>query len=71
MKTAAETFEISDMVMSMMGVDRFAYIRPVSDNGEMGYAVYAADGTPLAIFESMDAASASVRKHNLTPVNIH
>lgn len=71
MKPTQDHVEISDMIMSMMGVDRFAYIRPVSDNGEMGYAVYAADGTPLAIFESMDAASASVRKHNLTPVKIH
>lgn len=71
MKTSQDHIVVSDMVMAMMGVDRFAYIRPVTDNGEMGYAVFAADGTPLAIFESMDAASASVRKHNLTPVNIH
>lgn len=63
---------VSDMVMSVMGVDKLAYIKPVQDAyGLMEYVVHAADGTPLASFESSDEASFSIRKHNLTPVNIH
>lgn len=59
---------INELIMSMMGVDRFAYIRP---DEEAGFAVYAADGTPLAVFDSMDEAFFSIRRHNLTPVNLH
>ena len=63
---------VSDMVMSVMGVDKLAYIKPVTDiYGEQEFVVYAADGTPLASFETADEASFSIRKHNLTPVKIH
>lgn len=62
---------MSEMIIAMMGVDRLAYIRPIHDDGELGYAVYAADGTPLAIFDSHDAATSSILKHNLEPVQIH
>lgn len=60
---------VSELIMSMMGVDRFAYIKPVS--GEEAFTVFAADGTELATFDSIDEAFFSIRRHNLTPVNIH
>lgn len=62
---------ISDMIMAMMGVDRLAYVKPVLDDEETSYVVYAADGTELAAFDSLDEAFLSVKRHNLTPVNIH
>ncbi len=62
---------ISDMIMAMMGVDRLAYVKPVFEEEETCYVVYAADGTELASFDSMDEAFLSVKRHNLTPVNIH
>ena len=64
---------VSDMVMSVMGVDKLAYVRAVevAATGVKEYMVHAADGTPLASFESADEAEFSIRKHNLTPAKIH
>lgn len=59
---------VSEMIMSMMGVDRFAYIK----RDALGdFTVHAADGTPLATFESQEEAFISICKYNLTPVQIH
>lgn len=62
---------MTDMIMSIMGVDRFAYIKPVSCGAEPAYAVYAADGTQLAVFDCAKEAFYSIRRHNLTPVQVH
>ena len=62
---------VSELIMSMMGVDRFAYVKAVDLFGELEYAVFAADGTPLATFESKEDAFDSIYSYNLTPVNIH
>lgn len=51
--------------------NRMAYIKPVEQEGETVYAVHAADGTPLALFESMEDAFFTVRRHNLLPVQLH
>lgn len=71
MTISAEHEMISDMIMSMMGVDRLAYVKSVNDDEDTYYAVYAADGTRLATFDCRDEAFFTVRKHNLTPVSIH
>ncbi len=62
---------ISEMIMSMMGVDRFAYVKKITSEEEKGYAVHAADGTQLAVFENQQDAFVSIIKHNLQPVSIH
>jgi hypothetical protein len=71
MKLGKEQSLISDMIMAIMGVDRLAYVKPVMEENDICYVVYAADGTELASFDSRDEALLSVKRHNLTPVNIH
>ena len=65
------TMDVADTAMSMMGITTMTYIRPVPNNKGSGFAVCAADGTELAVFESYDAAFFTARQFNLTPVNIH
>lgn len=48
-----------------------AYVRPVSTEKGMGYGVFSADGTQLAIFASRDAAYFAAKQHDLDPVDIH
>lgn len=62
---------ISEMVMSLMGVDRLAYIKPIHEGDEKAYAAYAADGTQLAVFDSIEDACHTVRRYKLCPVPIH
>ena len=59
---------VHEIIMSLMGVDRLAYIKPASG---FGFTVYAADGTALADFDTHNEALDSIQRHNLTPVRIH
>ena len=52
-------------------LNQVAYIKPVVDNGQPAFAVYAADGTQLAIIGDRDTAFAAVRSHDLEPVSVH
>ena len=52
-------------------LNQVAYIKPVEENGQQAFAVYAADGTQLAIISDRDTAFAAVRSHDLEPVSVH
>ncbi|MFZ4125556.1 MAG: DUF1150 family protein [Rickettsiales bacterium] len=66
-----ETVTLEELMMSMVGVETMAYIKPVSDGNEAGFAVFAADGTQLAIFPTEEGAYYTARQNNLDPVSIH
>ncbi len=66
-----ESFFISEMMMQMLGAEHMAYIKPVFEEGEKGFAVYASDGAKLAVFETHEAAFYNALQHNLDPVSIH
>jgi hypothetical protein len=48
-----------------------AYILPISDEGEVCYGIFAADGTPLAVAPTRDLAMAVIRKHDMRPADAH
>lgn len=66
-----ESNRLEDMMMAMVGLETMAYIKPVRDGLVVSYAVFAADGTQLALFESEEKAFYTAVKHNLAPVSIH
>lgn len=66
-----ESFFISEMMMQMLGAEHMAYIKPVFEEGEKGFAVFASDGTQLATFETYDSAFFNAVQHNLDPVSLH
>lgn len=66
-----EQSKLEDIMMAMVGLETMAYIKPVQDGLALNYAVFAADGTQLAIFESEEKAYYNAVKHNLAPVSIH
>ena len=45
-------------------------LEQVADPDDL-FAVYGADGQPLAVIEGRDAAFAAARQHALTPVSVH
>ena len=53
------------------GMLNTAYIKRVSVNGEIGYAVHAADGTPIAVHADRALAFATARLHDIEPVSVH
>jgi len=63
--------DLEEIMMAMVGLETMAYIKPVIDGGFTSYAVYAADGTKLAIFDTAESAYYNAVRHNLAPVSIH
>jgi hypothetical protein len=51
--------------------DRIAFIKPWVVDGRPGFAIHAADGTPIGWHENRDVAFAAVRQHDLEPVSVH
>ena len=66
-----ESVTLEELMMAMVGVETMAYIKMVSDGNQPGYAVFAADGTQLAIFPTEEGAYYTARQNNLEPVSIH
>jgi hypothetical protein len=66
-----ESRKLEDIMMAMVGLETMAYIKPVQDGLALSYAVFAADGTQLAMFDTQESAFYNAVKHNLAPVSIH
>lgn len=66
-----ETAQMEDLMMAMVGLETMAYIKPVLLGELIQYAVFAADGTQLAIFDNHETAHYNAVKHNLEPVSVH
>lgn len=66
-----ERNKLEDIMMAMVGLETMAYIKQVTEGDQLGFGVFAADGTQLAIFDSADQAYYTAVKHNLAPVSIH
>lgn len=68
---AAPRRQFSPKDFAAFGVDILAYVKPVTVNGSLGYAIHAADGTPLTMVRGRDTAFATVRQHDMEPVSVH
>ena len=42
-----------------------------SVDGGIAYAIHAADGAELAVFDNRDLAMVAARQHDLEPVSVH
>lgn len=63
--------DLEEIMMAMVGLETMAYIKPVIDGPFTSYAVYAADGTKLASFDTAESAYYNAVRHNLAPVSLH
>lgn len=68
------TFDVrhlSEQQLAALGVSHIAYVKPVMVNGVQGFAIHAADGTPMAIAGNRDVALAAVMQHEMMPFSVH
>ena len=63
--------QLSSQAFAALGLQNLAYIKPVEREGKPVIAVYAADGTELAVAESRDVAIAFIRQNDLEPLSAH
>ncbi len=71
MRTSVDIRHLSETQLAQLGLQHIAYIRPIVVNGEAGYAIHAADGTPMAVTGDRDVAIAAVMQHEMVPALVH
>ena len=71
MNLREKPLKLNDQDLTMLGIEQFAYIKPITVKGDSLFAVHAADGTEMAVIADRDVAFAAVRQHSLEPVNVH
>ena len=54
-----------------LGSMHVAYIKPVTVDGAPAYAIHAADGKELAVFNQRELAFVAARQNDLEPLSVH
>ena len=63
--------DLSAEAMATLGLPDLAYVKQVEVDGEMGYAVYAADGNQMAVLADRETAFAAILQHDMQPMSVH
>ena len=71
MRVSFDIRHLSEAQLAQLGVQQIAYIRPIIVNGESGYSIHAADGTPMAVAGDRDVAIAAVLQHEMVAALVH
>ncbi|MFQ5533492.1 MAG: DUF1150 family protein [Sphingomonadales bacterium] len=71
MRKNAEPAHVTQQALASIGITDIVYIRPVLENGVPGYAVHSADGQPLAMLESREAAIGAAIQNDMEPFSVH
>jgi hypothetical protein len=57
--------------LAQLGVSQIAYVRPVIVNGQRGFAIHGADGTPMAVAGDQEVAFAAILQQDMLPALVH
>jgi len=71
MTPVAKLRQISPQEFATLGMQAVAYIKRVSVNDTVAFAIHAADGTQLALLPDRDTAFATVRQNDIEPMSVH
>ena len=62
---------ISTEQLAQLGLQQIAYVKPIVVNGSAAFAIHAADGTPIMLTDSREAAIANAWSNELQAVSVH
>lgn len=68
---ATKSPELASVDLAALGMNQVAYVKAVVVDGNAGYGIHAADGTPMAVVPDRAVAFAAIRQHDLEPVDAH
>jgi hypothetical protein len=63
--------QLSPKDLAALGVQDIAFVKCITVNDDIAYAIHAADGTQMAMMADRDIAFAAIRQHGLEPVSVH
>ena len=72
--TSVASFDIRHLSaeqLAQLGVSQIAYVKPVTVNGQNGFAIHAADGTPMALIANREVAMAAIQQHEMHALSVH
>jgi len=73
-KIDMRSFDVRHMTtdqLGALGMSHIAYVKPVVINGMTGFAIHAADGTPMAVADDRATAMAAIVQHEMLPLSVH
>ncbi len=71
MDEAADVRRISEIELKTLGMSRIAYVKAVQVDGDLAYAIHAADGTPMALAGDQETAFGAILQHEMIPALVH
>lgn len=71
MMNIPELKSMSPEAFAYLGAPALAYVKEVKVEGAPAFAVHAADGTAIAIFDNRDYAFAAAKQNDLDAVSVH
>jgi len=70
--TTATTLKgLSSQDFLTFGIHDIAYVRKIDTQGQEGFAIHAADGTPLSVMDTMDEAIQLIEHNDLASAHVH
>lgn len=63
--------KLSQMQLLQLGMEQLAYVKPVWMDGTTAFAIFAADGSPMAVAADCDMAVAAIVEHEMVPALVH
>ncbi|MCQ8240297.1 DUF1150 family protein [Rhizosaccharibacter radicis] len=62
---------LSTRQLQALGVSQLAYVKSVLVDGEIAFAIHAADGTPMALAGDREVAVAAIQQHEMVAASVH
>lgn len=63
--------KLTQMQLMQLGMAQLAYVKPVWVDGATAFAIFAADGSPMAVAADCDMAVAAIMEHEMVPALVH
>ena len=63
--------KLTQAQLMQLGMSQLAYVKPVWMDGETAFAIFAADGSPMALAADCDLAVAAIVQHEMVPALVH
>ena len=63
--------KLTQAQLMQLGMSQLAYVKPVWMDGETAFAIFAADGSPMAVAADCDLAVAAIVQHEMVLALVH
>jgi hypothetical protein len=70
-RTIAALRQMTEEQLLHLGTRQVVYLKTGTNDGELAFMLYSADGTPLVMVDSVEAAVEMVAEHGLGFVSVH